>query len=57
MILLHDAESEKSMAIVFFDTEEDYQTGHATLEAMPRPDTPGQRTSVAKYEVASRMTL
>lgn len=56
MILLHDAESGKSMAIQFFDNEDDYSTGDATLSAMPTPDTPGQRTSVTKYQVAGRMT-
>jgi hypothetical protein len=56
MLLLHDAESGKSMAIQFFDNEDDYATGDATLSAMPTPDTPGQRTSVAKYQVAARMS-
>ena len=56
MILLHDPESEKSLAIVFFENEEDYRTGDATLSAMPGPETPGQRTSVQKYDVAGRMT-
>jgi hypothetical protein len=56
MILLHDPESEKSLAIVFFENEEDYRTGDATLSAMPVPETPGQRTSVTKYQVAGRMT-
>lgn len=56
MILLHDPESEKSLAIVFFENEEDYRAGDATLNAMPGPETPGQRTSVQKYDVAGRMT-
>jgi hypothetical protein len=55
MILLHDPESERSLAIVFFDSEEDYRRGDAALEAMPAGDTPGTRTGVAKYEVAIRM--
>ena len=54
MLLLHDPDSEKSMAIQFFDNEDDYRTGDATLSAMPTPDTPGQRTSVTKYRVAAR---
>ena len=53
---LHDAEAEKSLVILFFDTDEDYQRGDAALSAMPAGDTPGQRTSVAKYQVAFRMT-
>ena len=56
MLVLHDANAEKSIAIVFFDSEEDYATGDATLNAMPAGDTPGQRTSVGKYEVAMRMS-
>src|SRR5262245_17682657 len=55
LIVLHDPESEKSLAIVFFDNEEDYAQGHAALDAMPASDTPGQRTSVTKYDVAVRM--
>ena len=55
-IVLHDAENGKAIAILFFDNEDDYQQGDATLNAMPAGDTPGQRTSLAKYEVAIRMT-
>jgi hypothetical protein len=56
VILLHDPEAEKSLAIVFFDTEDDYRRGDEVLNAMPAGDTPGRRTSVTKYEVAIRMT-
>jgi len=56
VVVLHDAEAEKSLVILFFDTDEDYQRGDAALSAMPAGDTPGQRTSVAKYQVAFRMT-
>jgi hypothetical protein len=55
-LLLHDSASDESLAILFFDNEEDYATGHATLDAMPRDDTPGTRTSVRKYDVIGRMT-
>ena len=55
VIVLHDPDSSKSLAIVFFDNEEDYAKGHAALDAMPASDTPGQRTGVAKYDVAIRM--
>ena len=55
-IVLHDAENGKAMAILFFDSEDDYQQGDATLNSMPAGDTPGRRTSVTKYEVAIRMT-
>jgi hypothetical protein len=53
--VLHDPETEKSLAILFFETEDDYTRGDATLNAMPTADTPGQRTSVTKYDVAIRM--
>jgi len=56
ILLLHDPESERSMVIQFFENEDDYRAGDATLSAMPTPDTPGQRTSVAKYQVAGRRT-
>ncbi len=55
-IVLYDAEAEKSLAILFFETEEDYRQGDATLNAMDPGETPGRRTSVTKYEVAIRMT-
>jgi hypothetical protein len=56
IIVLHDPEAEKSLAIVFFENEEDYKQGDATLNAMPTGDTPGRRTSVTKHNVAVRMT-
>jgi len=54
IIVLHDPEAEKALAIVFFDNEDDYRQGDETLSAMPAGDTPGQRTSVTKYEVSVR---
>ena len=56
IVVLRDPEAEKSLVIVFFDTEDDYKQGDEALSAMPAGDTPGQRTSVAKYQVAFRMT-
>ena len=56
IVVLHDPEAEKSLVILFFETEDEYQRGDATLSAMPAGDTPGQRTSVEKYQVAFRMT-
>jgi hypothetical protein len=56
VIVLHDPEADKSVAIVFFDNEEDYKQGDEILSAMPTGDTPGRRTSVTKYNVAVRMT-
>ena len=56
IVVLHDENANKSVSIVFFDNEEDYASGSAILDAMPRDDTPGERTSVSKYDVAIRMT-
>jgi hypothetical protein len=55
IIVLHDAEAEKSLAIVFFENEDDYRRGDEALNAMPAGDTPGRRTSVTKYDVVVRM--
>ena len=57
VIVLHDADGEKSLAIVFFDNEDDYRQGDETLNAMATDDTPGQRTAVTRYDVAIRMTM
>ena len=57
IIVLHDPDAEKSVVIVFFDNEDDYRAGNAALNAMPAGDTPGSRTSVAKYEVPIRMSV
>ena len=56
IVVLHDPDAEKSLVVVFFETEDDYRRGDEALSAMPAGDTPGQRTSVAKYQVAFRMT-
>jgi hypothetical protein len=56
VVMLHDPEAEKSLVVLFFETEDDYRRGDETLSAMPADDTPGRRTSVTKYEVAARMT-
>ena len=56
IMILHDPEAEKSLAILFFENEEDYRRGDAALNAMPTGDTPGSRTSVTRYDVAIRMT-
>jgi hypothetical protein len=57
IVVLHDAEGEKSLVILFFDNEDDYNRGDETLNAMSAGDTPGQRTSVTRYEVPIRMTV
>jgi hypothetical protein len=56
-MLLYDGDAQKSVAIVFFDNEDDYAQGDATLDAMPTGDTPGRRVSVGKYEVATRVSV
>jgi hypothetical protein len=56
IIVLHDPDADKALAVVFFDNEDDYRRGDEILNAMPAGDTPGRRTSVSKYEVAVRMT-
>jgi hypothetical protein len=56
IVVLHDPDAEKSLVVLFFDTEDDYRRGDETLSAMPAAETPGKRTSVSKYTVAFRMT-
>ena len=56
IMILHDPEGETSLAILLFETEDDYRRGDATLNAMDTGDTPGSRTSVTKYDVAVRMS-
>ena len=55
IVVLHDPEAEKSLVILFFENEDDYKRGDAALNAMPAGDTPGQRSSVTRYDVAMRM--
>ena len=56
MLLLHDPDADQALAIVFFDNEDDYRKGDEILGSMPTGDTPGRRTGVTKYQVATRMT-
>ena len=56
VVMLHDPEAEKSLVILFFETEDDYRRGDEVLSAMPADDTPGRRTSVTRYDVPTRMT-
>ena len=57
IVVLHDPEAEQSMVVLFFDSEEDYRQGDEILNAMDMGDTPGQRTSVARYDVAHRESM
>ena len=54
IIVLHDAEAEKSVVIMFFDNEDDYRQGDEALNAMPAGDTPGSRTSTGRAGSSSR---
>jgi hypothetical protein len=54
IMVLHDADAEQSTVVIIFDNEDDYRKGDEILSAMPAGDTPGQRTSVKKYDVAMR---
>jgi hypothetical protein len=57
LVWLHDANGQKSVVIQFFDSEDDLNRAAAVLEAMPADETPGQRTSVTKYDVAHRQSV
>jgi hypothetical protein len=57
LLILNDAEGRRTLAIAFFETEDDYRQGDETLNEMSAPgegdpDGMGQRTAVDKYEVA-----
>ena len=56
VIALHDPEKDASLVILIFETEDEYTKADDFLNAMPAGDTPGQRTSVTRYDVAFRMT-
>ena len=55
ILVLHDPDAEKSMVVLFFDSDDDYAQGDAALNAMDTGDTPGTRTGVQKYQVVARM--
>jgi len=57
IIALHDADAERSIVVLFFDDDDAYRRGDEVLNAMPSDDTPGQRSSVARYDVAVRMSV
>jgi hypothetical protein len=55
LLVLHDPEAEKSLVVVIFENEDDYRKGDEILNAMPADETPGQRTSVKRHDVAIHM--
>jgi hypothetical protein len=56
ILVLHDADAERSVVVLFFDDEDGYRRGDEILSAMPADDTPGRRSSVQRYDVAVRMS-
>jgi hypothetical protein len=55
-MLFHNSAG-NAMAITFFENEDDYAEGDATLSSMDPPgEGMGRRTGVDKYEVAARFT-
>jgi hypothetical protein len=56
IIVLHEPDADRSLVLLFFDTDDDYRRADETLNAMPAGETPGRRTSVTKYDVVMRMT-
>jgi len=57
-LLLNDKENGRSLAVMLFETEDDYDKGAQTLESMNPPGPGmGQRVSVEKYEVGARLNV
>jgi hypothetical protein len=54
VIVLYDPDGRRSLAITFFETEDDYRKGDEALNAMSPPSAAGSRSSVGKYEVTVR---
>jgi hypothetical protein len=52
IVVLHDPEAEKSLVILFFETDADYQRGDEVLNAMPASDT---RVRQIGHEVSGRV--
>ncbi len=57
ILLLHDADAQRAVVVLFFATEEAYAQGDATLNAMPAEDIPGRRATVQRFSVALRRTV
>ena len=57
IVVLHDPEADKSLVVLFFENEDDYNRGDEILNAMDTSDTPGQRASVTRYDVAFRESM
>ncbi len=57
LLVLHDADAQQSLVLVFFEDEDAYRRGDEILGGMDPGDTPGRRTSVTRYDVAMRQTM
>lgn len=58
MLLLTDKDGGRALAVMLFETEDDYNQGDQTLNAMSPPgEGMGQRVAVEKYEVAARLEV
>ncbi|HEY2478201.1 MAG TPA: hypothetical protein VGI17_05675 [Solirubrobacterales bacterium] len=56
LLLLHDKENGRAIAISLFANEDDYREGDETLESMSPPSGGlGRRVAVDKYEVAVQL--
>jgi hypothetical protein len=55
-LLLTDKQGGKSLAVMLFETEDDYNQGDRTLNSMNPPGQGmGQRVAVEKYEVGAQL--
>ena len=57
MLVLHDPEANRALVMLLFEDEAAYNQADEVLNAMPAGDTPGQRSSVARYDVAMHETM
>ncbi|HEX2707868.1 MAG TPA: hypothetical protein VHM66_07675 [Solirubrobacterales bacterium] len=59
LLILHQPDQGKVVAISLFETEEDLKKGDATLNAMdpPEPGGMGNRASVEMYEVPVKLEV
>jgi hypothetical protein len=57
-LLLNDKENGRSLAVMLFETEDDYNQGDQTLNSMDPPGPGmGQRVAVEKYEVGAQLKV
>jgi len=60
LLILNDGEGKKTLAIAFFENEEDYRQGDETLNSMSPPEgenSMGERSAVEKFEVALELEV